>query len=247
MGTLDVVVLGCGDAFGSGGRNQTGILVSLRPWSFVFDCGATTLVAMKRYNIHPGELELILVSHLHGDHMAGVPFLFLEYQFQTPRERPLLIAGPPGIQVAIEGLFKLIYSDVAGMERTFSVEYVELAEGQWQRLGSVDVLPVRVRHLPHSPSYGYKVVGAGRTLAYSGDTAWTEALVELAEGADLFICECHQYDGQVPVHLSYADLSANLSRLNCKRLLLTHLGEEMLTKLDRIPLEAARDGMRLEV
>jgi len=240
-------VLGCGDAFGSGGRNQASFLVSLRPWSFLFDCGATTLTTMKRYSIHPRNLELVLVSHLHGDHMGGVPFLFLEYQFQTPREQPLLVAGPPGIQEAIEGLFKLLYPDVAKMERKFKVEYVELAEGQWQRLGAVDVLPVQVLHMPHFPSYGYKVRGAGRTLAYSGDTAWTEALVELAEEADLFICECYQYENLVPIHLSYATLAANRPRLNCKRLLLTHLGEGMLTKLDRIPIEAARDGMRLEV
>ena len=72
-------ILGCGDAFGSGGRNQSGYLVEANDRLFLLDCGPTTLLAMKRAGIDPGRLDAILVSHLHGDHFGGIPFFFIEY------------------------------------------------------------------------------------------------------------------------------------------------------------------------
>ena len=245
MDSVEVIVLGCGDAFGSGGRFQAAIFVDLKPGAFLFDCGATTLIALKKLGIDPKGLGLVLVSHLHGDHIAGLPFLFLEYQFLTPREGPLFVAGPPGIRDRIEGLFHLMYPDVAAMERRFQVEYVELEAGRWKKLQAVEVLPLHVHHQPNS--YGYKVRVEEKVIAYSGDTAWTEALVELADGADLFISECYLYESRSEVHLSYPDLVANRGRLNCRRLLLTHLHAEMVGKLDQLAFEAAHDGMRLEV
>lgn len=245
MGSVEVIVLGSGDAFGSGGRFQAAIFVDSKPGAFLLDCGATALIALKKQRIDPKSLGLILISHLHGDHIAGLPFFFLEYQFLTPREGPVLIAGPPGIRERIEGLFHLMYPDVTAMDRRFQVEYAELEAGQWTRLKNVGVLPIHVRHRPNS--YGYKVRVEGKVIAYSGDTAWTEALVELADGADLFIAECSLYESRSEIHMSYPDFVANRGRLNCKRFLLTHLHAEMLEKLDQLTFEAAHDGMRLEV
>ncbi|HEY7218131.1 MAG TPA: MBL fold metallo-hydrolase, partial [Candidatus Binatia bacterium] len=74
-------ILGCGDAFGSGGRNQSGYLVETNDRLFLLDCGPTTLLAMKRAGLAPQQLNAIFLSHLHGDHFGGIPFLFIEFLY----------------------------------------------------------------------------------------------------------------------------------------------------------------------
>ena len=65
-------------------------------------------------------------------------------------------------------------------------------------------------------------------IAFTGDTGWTDGLCTAAQGADLFISECFQYDVKLPIHLDYTTIDANYDRLGAKRVLLTHMGEEML-------------------
>ena len=79
-------ILGCGDAFGSGGRNQSGYLFEADDRLFLLDCGPTSLLAMNRAGIDPGRLDAIILSHLHGDHFAGIPFFFIEYLYLHPRD-----------------------------------------------------------------------------------------------------------------------------------------------------------------
>jgi ribonuclease BN (tRNA processing enzyme) len=72
--------LGCGDAFGSGGRFHTCFHVSARVVSFLVDCGASALIAMRRFGVDPNTIRTVLISHLHGDHFGGLPFLLLDAQ-----------------------------------------------------------------------------------------------------------------------------------------------------------------------
>src|SRR5215475_4037366 len=102
-------ILGCGDAFGSGGRNQSGYLVEAENCLFLLDCGPTTLLAMKRAGFDPRRLDAIILSHLHGDHFGGIPFFFIEYLYQKPLLRPLVIAGPPGTEERLTELFLVMY------------------------------------------------------------------------------------------------------------------------------------------
>lgn len=244
--SMELVVLGAGDAFGSGGRNQPAFLVNLPSWAFLLDCGATTLIALKRLDIDPGSIGAIILSHLHGDHTAGIPFLLLQYQFLTRREAPLIIAGPPGTEERVEGLWRLMYKETLEMmERRFTVEYLELAPKTWTQIGPLEVLPLELKHHHREVAYGYKVKAGERTLGYTGDTEWTEGLIELADGCDLFICESYRYERKLPFHMSYKEIQAHRPRLNCKRLLLTHLHTDALARIDEIPDEVAYDGMRI--
>src|SRR5205823_13391969 len=106
---MKVHILGCGDAFGSGGRNQSGYLVEADQRFFLLDCGPTTLLAMKRAGLDPKRLDAILLSHLHGDHFGGIPFFFLEYLYKRPRDKPLHIAGPTGSEEKARELFRIMY------------------------------------------------------------------------------------------------------------------------------------------
>lgn len=245
---MELIVLGTGDALGSGGRNQPAFLLQGGTWTVLLDCGASTLPALRKANVDPRDIRLILLSHLHGDHIAGVPFLILEFQIASRRDTPLVIAGPPGTEEKIEGLFRLMYTETAElMERRFEIQYVELEEGCPTQLGPVEVLARKVAHQHREIPYGYRISFAGKTLAYSGDTEWTDVLLDLARDADLFLCECYMYRRKVRFHMSYPELKENLPRLNCRRLLLTHPFREMLDYIEEVPEEFVHDSMHIEV
>jgi ribonuclease BN (tRNA processing enzyme) len=240
-GNVRIRFLGSGDNFGSGGRFQTCIHVDTGKSRFLIDCGASSLIPMKRAGIRSDGIDIILISHLHGDHFGGIPFFILDAQLISRREIPLVIAGPPGLTQRVREAMEIFYPGSSGIERKFVIEYVELTEGEKTRIGDVAVLPLRVIHGSGAPSYALRVECAGKVIAYSGDTEWTDALRKAADGADLFICESYGFEKQMKNHLNYRTLMAHRAELGCKRLIITHMGEETLNRLGEIELEVAQD------
>jgi ribonuclease BN (tRNA processing enzyme) len=240
-------ILGCGDAFGSGGRNQSGYLVQAEDRLFLLDCGPTTLLAMKRSGFEPARLDAIFLSHLHGDHFGGIPFFFLEYLYLKARVLPLVVAGPPGTEERVRQLYGSMYGSGNPPAELPSIAFVTLHPEQTQTVAGINVTPFRVPHQIHDISLGLKVSYQGKEILYSGDSMWTELFIEHAKGADLFLCECSFLNEQPGMHLNYQILKANLSRLQCKNLVLTHLGEEMLANREQLPVRLADDGMVIEI
>ncbi len=239
-------ILGCGDAFGSGGRNQSAYLVEARDRPFLLDCGPTTLLAMKRAGIDPRRLDVVFISHLHGDHFGGLPFLFIEFLHQTPRDKPLHIAGPPQTEDKVRQLFRLMYGSSAVGELP-PVCFHILEPDQRATVEGIQVLPFRVPHQTQEISLGLKIQSAGKQILYSGDSAWSEIFIEHARGVDLFLCECSFYDQAAGNHVRYVELLKALPRLECKKVVLTHLGEEMLARKKDLALAVAEDGMVIEI
>lgn len=240
-------ILGCGDAFGSGGRNHSGYLVDAKDRLFLLDCGPTTLPAMKRAGFDPARLDVIFLSHLHGDHFGGLPFFFLEYLYENPRKKPLHIAGPPGTEERVTNLFQLMYGDPSVPRKLPPTLFHVLEPGRPATIEEIEVFPFRVPHQVNEVSLGLKVSYDGRQLLYSGDSPWCDLFVTHARGTDLFLCECSFFDPQTSNHMSYREIQQNLSRLECKRLILTHLGKEMLSRSDEIEVQLAEDGMVIEI
>jgi ribonuclease BN (tRNA processing enzyme) len=239
--------LGSGDAFGSGGRFQTCFHVETGDLRFLIDCGASVMIAMKRGGIVPNLVDVILVTHLHGDHFGGVPFFLIDARHVSRRDRPLTIAGPPGIERRLADTMEALFPGSHAKPYDFPVRYVELRPRRRDEIESLAVTPFTVVHPSGAPSYALRVESGGKTLAYSGDTEWTEELVDAAREADLFICECFAYDEKVPYHIDYETLLANRDRLECRTLVLTHMGETMLSRLDSIDIECAEDGKTIIV
>lgn len=234
--------LGSGDAFGSGGRYQACLMLSGGGGNVLIDCGATSLTAMKRFGVDPSSIETVLISHLHGDHFGGLPFLILDGQFSR-RELPLFIAGPPAIEERMTATMEALFPGSSGVQRRFSVEYRALPAKERTAVGSASVTAYPVEHASGVPAYGLRVEYGGRTVAYSGDTEWTDELVALARGADVFVCEAYFFDKSVKYHLDYATLKANLERLDCGRVIVTHMNQAMLDRADEVDLETASDGL----
>jgi ribonuclease BN (tRNA processing enzyme) len=241
-----VQFVGSGDAFGSGGRFQACISVRWPGAHVLLDCGATSLVALKQLGLDPTSIDAVVVSHLHGDHFGGIPFLVLDQQF-AKRERPLLVAGPPGMRERMVQAMEVLFPGSWGVERRFELCLRELPERVPVIVGPAQVTAIQVAHPSGAPAYGLRLICEGKTIGYSGDTAWTEALLELADGADLFICEAYVYSKPVKYHLSYTTLRQQRPRLACGRLILTHPGQDLLNNEVSVDAELATDGGLLTV
>lgn len=244
-GEIRLRFLGSGDNFGSGGRFQSCIHVETGGTRFLMDCGASSLIPMKRSGVSTAEIDLILISHLHGDHFSGIPFFILDAQLVSRRETPLFIAGPPGLEQRTCDAMEALYRGSSRVERKFVVRYIEMAEGETTQVCGLAIRPLQVVHGSGAPPYGLRIECAGKIIAYSGDTEWTDALLPLAADADLFICECSFFDKPVKYHISYRSLVAHLAELRCRRIILTHMGDDMLARRGQIELETAYDGLEV--
>jgi ribonuclease BN (tRNA processing enzyme) len=239
--------VGCGDAFGSGGRLNTCFHVSGDRVNFLIDCGASSLPALKRLGISRDDLDLILITHFHGDHFAGLPFLLLDAQFSR-RTRPLVIAGPEGIEQKLPQVMEALFEHSSKTKPKFDLSVVTLKPEETRSFGAVNVTSHPVVHGESGgPFLAYRIEAEGRVIAYSADTEWTETLIPLARGADLFIAEAYYYDKVVKNHLSLTTLEARLPEIKPKRLVLTHMSDDMLGRLDTLPHTAAHDGMIVEL
>jgi len=90
--------------------------------------------------------------------------------------------------------------------------------------------------------FALRVTCGGKVIAYSGDTEWTDALVDAARGADLFICEAYFFEKKIKYHLDYRTLMEHRTRLGCRRLILTHMSHDMIQRVGSLDVEWAEDG-----
>lgn len=235
--------VGSGDAFGSGGRSNTCFHVTGSKTNFLIDCGASSLPALKKLGIARDEIDLVLITHFHGDHFAGLPFLLLDAQFSR-RTRPLVIAGPAGIEMRLPQVMEALFEHSSKTRQRFELAVVSLEPEQMRAFGLVNVTPYSVVHGESGgPFLAYRIEAEGRIIAYSADTEWTETLIPLGRDADLFIAESYYYDRIVKNHLSLKTLEAHLDEIKPKRLILTHMSDDMLGRLDMLGHTAAHDGM----
>lgn len=243
---MRLTFLGSGDAFGSGGRMQACLLLHGGPEPMLLDCGATALVAMKRAGVDPNEIGTVALSHLHGDHFGGLPFMILDGQF-TRRTRPLLIAGPPGTQARVEAAMEVFFLGSTRVTRRFETRFEELMPQHATEIGPATITPYPVVHESGAPSYALRVEYANKMLAYSGDTEWTDTLLEATRNTDALVCEAYAFEKKIRYHLDHESLKANAEALATKRIILTHMSQDMLTKQTDSPYEKAEDGKEVEL
>ena len=244
---MRVRFVGCGDAFGSGGRQNTCFHVTGDSINCLIDCGASSLPALKRCNIARNDIDLILITHFHGDHFAGLPFFLLDAQFSR-RSRPLVIAGPEGIEARLAQVMEALFEHSSKTQRKFELSVLSLEPDQTRDFGPMKVTPYPVVHGESGgPFLGYRLEAEGRVLAYTADTEWTETLVPLGRDADLFIAEAYTYEKDVRNHLSLKTLEAHLAEINPKRLILTHMSDDVLSRLNGLRHTAAHDGMIVDI
>jgi ribonuclease BN (tRNA processing enzyme) len=240
-----VTILGSSDAFCSGGHLYATYLVEAPRATFIVDCGPTVLLALKQQNVDTARLDFAAISHMHGDHFGGLPFLVLEYVYERPRTRPFVVVGPPGLGARFWTLMRALYPDVLPEKLPFALEFRELQPDVATTVGDVEIHPVRVPHQEQDVSLALGFTMGGKRLLYSGDSPWDDRFLALAQGVDLFLCECTAYDTPMGKHIRWTTLKSLVPRLGCKRLVLIHLGREMRAHCAEIGVECAVEGMKI--
>lgn len=244
---VTVRFIGSGDSFGSGGRFQTCILVDGPATRFAVDFGCSSLIALAQQGIDHNSIDAVLLTHLHGDHCGGIPFLLMDAMLAAKRERPLIIVGPAGTQAHLAALREVLFPGSHIMNPKFSVTYHELEIGVPSRVLDLVVTAQGARHVPETNPTALRVEVGDRIVAYTGDTEWTDDVARIAAGADLLVAECYFYAKPIKWHLTYPAIVDRVRAAGAKRVVLTHMSREMLAHSRQVPEECARDGMIVEL
>ena len=245
--------LGTGNAFNLGGRYSQAILMQPTGGTpFLVDMGPTTTAAMEKLEVDANTLDRIFVTHLHGDHTAGWPFLLLTLVYMKKRTRPLDIYGPQGTRQTLETLATACYGDILGGDREiFEIRYHEIpvAEDKNRMAGEdlrFDVVPMD----HHASSIGYCFHSGEERVGVTGDTRWCSGLERLAECSDVLVVECTSIEKQDSAHISLDELRDARDRLATDRVVLVHLMDSIESALAQDPIRgvvAANDGWTLEL
>ncbi len=247
---MKLTIIGCSDAFSSGGRYHSCYLLDTSKGRLMIDCGANSPLALKRAGIALSSIDAIAISHCHGDHFGGVPFLILDKMFVERGPKPLEILGPPGIEGRAKALFECLYPGLGAHPREFEIAYTELQPLREQSWRGLPLSAYEVEHFSGTPSLALSIEDKARRLSFSGDSGWCEGVAAAGRAADLYVVECTSYSTRTPMHLDYLTLASHFDEIGAKRYLLTHMSEEMLVsthKIDASKCILAEDGMSVAV
>ena len=241
--------LGSSDAFNSCGRANSCFWVDDHDGSYLIDCGPTTMQALKRATDHISlqTLDVIYLTHLHGDHINGLPVLLLELSFGQQRQRPLWIIGPTTTKDRIVALCEVSYPTMLSMLISFKIHFEEHPIEHEGICGGRHLKSITAQHDPLAyPTSLCLTDSAGCSLTFSGDTGWSDELISLSAQNDIFVLECSYAKSYFPGHISLEEIAEIRSRLTPTRLILTHLGVESrsaaLSRKDELMFEVADDG-----
>jgi len=224
---MELTFLGSSNAFAAEGRYWSSFVVDRK---YLFDAPPTLLPHLKQLKIPLTEIEVLFLTHHHGDHFMGLPFLFLEYMYMTPRTKDLFIVGPPGVQEWMEDFANRCYPNItkdAGYRR----RYIDASPGSEQKAGTISFQAVPMNHVKESmQAMGYRVNINGKTVAYTGDTMMCDDIFELADGADVLVVDCTYTEGCGPEHMGLDDVKQIRARVRPETaIVLTHLNGEPVT------------------
>jgi ribonuclease BN (tRNA processing enzyme) len=243
----ELVFIGTSDAFGAGGRRQSAVFARGERGAMLFDCGGTTNTGLTALGISRDEIDVILVSHVHGDHFGGIPALLYAALYTDARTHPIEIIGPPDIENRIHTLARAMGHRLEDREWTFPIHYREIHAEENLLAGPAEIRAFATEHQPEAHPHGYRVRLGRECITYSGDTGWFDGLPDQVAGSDLFICECTLHSAGLDFHLSLEELREHRDDLDCGRLILTHLGEEMSRERGQIEIETADDGLAVKL
>lgn len=219
---MEVSFLGSANAFASEGRLWSSFIVDGK---YQFDAPPTMLPQLKNLGIPLEDIEVIFITHFHGDHFVGLPFLLLEYVYMTQRTTDLTIVGPPGCKEMLEDFATRVYPNIikdAGYQRI----YVDAKPGEEQRAGSLTFTSEPMNHVKKDGLHamGYRVKIGDKILSYTGDTMFCEEAVRLGDGADVYVVDCTYPEGCGPEHMGLDDIKVIRERITPDtKLVLTHM------------------------
>lgn len=200
MTELDLRFIGTGNAFAPGGLCWNGFLVNDK---YLFEAPPQALMSLNRFGIDPNSIDTVVISHHHGDHFLGLPFLLLHWKY-FGRTAPLRIIGPRDTKAVTEQVCARVYPGVTTGD--YAIDWITAVPGTPVTAGGLTVESVPVKHDPKlNESLGFACQLGGRRFAYTGDSAMCEAVLDLARNTELLVSECATRADRFPMHMNLVD------------------------------------------
>jgi ribonuclease BN (tRNA processing enzyme) len=216
---VELTVLGCSGTFPGPDSPCSGYLVEHDGYRLVIDLGSGALGNLQRH-IGVEDVDAVYITHLHADHCIDLVAYYYARRYHPTGMLPQLpVYGPVGTRYRIHAAFE--EPPVDGFDEVFGFQ--ERGPGVLE-LGPFTITAAVVQHPVEC--HGLRIEADGRVLAYSGDTASCDSLVELAWEADAFLCEASWPSTPTPppgIHLTGREAGEQAAKAGAKRLLLTHL------------------------
>lgn len=220
MSYLELAFVGSGNAFAPGGLCWNGFVVDGR---FLFEAPPQALLSLNRMGIDPNALDAIVLSHHHGDHFLGLPFIMLHWKY-FGRSRPAAVVGPPGTRELATAIGRSVYPGL--FDISYELRWLEVEDGDFVEFEGLRIRAHRVEHDTRlSLNLGFSCRLGDRFFSYTGDTGLCDAVLAMASESELVIAECSSVDERVPIHLNLVD---DIPRIReamppDSRLILTHV------------------------
>lgn len=251
--------IGTGNAFAEGGRFNAGYWLTLnsdKPVHTLIDCGPTTLAGIKKYNLPFSQLERIIISHYHGDHFAGLPFLLLDRAYLTPLDNnsssnnKFQIFGPLGLEDRVKTLLKATYPSQYDVLINLC-EFREIIAGEEIKLPEFLLKSKKANHSEQAIMYKFDFSDTNTSIVYTGDNEMDLDQLVFFKNADLLVTECTNLETQNGNHTSFKFIKENISKFkenNIKKIYLSHIGSEVYDKIgSNLPdnVFIASDGLKI--
>jgi ribonuclease BN (tRNA processing enzyme) len=227
MRDLDITFIGTGNAFSPAGLCCNGFVVNRR---FLFDAPPQSLSSLNTVGIDPNDLETVVISHHHGDHFLGLPFILLHWRWKG-RTKPARIIGPRGTEALGREITEKVFPGVL-TSLGYDLEWQDAKPGQPILLAGLELEPHLMTHDEGlDQCLGYAARVGSHKLGYTGDTILCDSVMDLARFSDVLISECASREGHVPVHMNLVDdmpVVRGAMRPDAE-LILTHISPEVDT------------------
>lgn len=224
----ELFILGSGNAFNINARGHTAFLLDQK---ILIDCGPTILLKTQEFRIDLSSLKYILITHYHGDHFAGIPFLLIYFKYILHRKEKLTIMGPEGLNIHFNKIMEVTYPN---MEFDFEIEFIELNKNDEIFCNPYIIKSYPITH--KEESIGYRIVDNKHSFAFTGDTILNEEVFILMDAVDIGIIELSLWDNpnQEISHVSLQELISLRDKINVKHLFFNHITDSLAEEVKKI-------------